>query len=138
MSIYSNIRVALESNVTNVTGVPSSGNISWENVRFEPTTGSKWIRSTFRPTRRRPLDVTAKGLQRYDGLFLVDIFIPEGGGPSEADTLADNVVNSFEAGTILTANGQEVMIEHAEISEALNEDSPWYQVPVTIKWKAFN
>jgi len=93
---------------------------------------------TFQPTRRRPQDVTADGLQRFDGLFFIDVFAPEGNGPADAEVLADAPVDAFEAGTILSANGQTIMIEYAEVANAPNQDSPWFQVPVTIKWKAFN
>lgn len=138
MSVYGDIRSALESQVANISGVPSAANRAWQNVQFTPTTGTSWIRMTFQPTRRRPQDVTADGLQRFDGLFLIDIFSPEGNGPAAAETLADATVDAFEAGTVLSANGQVLMIEYAEIDRAPNQDSPWFQVPVTIKWKVFN
>jgi len=138
MSVYGDVRAALESQVANIAGVPSAANRAWQNVQFTPTTGTSWIRMTFQPTRRRPQDVTADGLQRFDGLFLIDVFAPEGNGPADAEVLADATVDAFEAGTILSANGQTVMIEYAEVANAPNQDSPWFQVPVTIKWKAFN
>lgn len=136
MSIYGDIRAALESHISNVPGIPADR--AWQNVRFEPTTGTTWVRMTLTPSRRRPQDVTANGLQRYDGLFLVDIFAPESNGPGPAETLADAVVGSFEAGTVLSSGGQTIEIEWAEISTAATDDPPWFQVPVTIKWKAFN
>jgi len=138
MSVYGDVRAALESQVANIAGVPSAANRAWQNVQFTPTTGTSWIRMTFQPTRRRPQDVTADGLQRFDGLFLIDVFAPEGNGPADAEVLADATVDAFEAGTILSANGQTIMIEYAEVASAPNQDSPWFQVPVTIKWKAFN
>jgi hypothetical protein len=138
MSVYGDIRAALESQVANISGVPSAANRAWQNVYFEPTTGTTWIRMSFQPSRRRPQDVTADGLQRFDGLFLIDVFAPEGNGPASAETLADATVDAFEAGTVLSANGQTLIIEYAEIDRAPNQDSPWFQIPVTIKWKAFN
>lgn len=138
MSIYGDIRAALESQVSSVSGIPSAANRAWQNVRFEPTTGTTWVRMTLNPSRRRPQDVTATGLQRYDGLFLVDVFAPEANGPAAAETLADAVVDSFEAGTVLSSGGQTIEIEWAEISTSAVADSPWFQVPITIKWKAFN
>ena len=138
MSVYGEIRASLESHVGNVPGIPGPAHRAWQNVRFEPTTGITWVRVTFQPTRRRPQDVTANGLQRNDGLFLIDVFTPEGNGPSSAETLVDSIVNTFEAGTILQSNGVTTFIEYAEVNRAPNQDSPWFQVSVTVKWKSFN
>lgn len=138
MSVFTDIRAALEANVSNISGVPSSANRAWQNVQFEPTTGTTWIRMTFQPSRRRPQDITANGLQRYDGLFLIDIFAPEGNGPKAAEELAEATVDAFEAGTVLNANGQTVEVRYAEIAQAATQDSPWFQIPVTIGWKAYN
>ena len=138
MSVYGEIRASLESHVGNVPGIPGPAHRAWQNVRFEPTTGTSWVRITFQPTRRRPQDVTANGLQRNDGLFLIDVFTPEGNGPSPAETLADSVVDTFESGTNLQSNGVTTLIEYAEIDRAPNQDSPWFQVSVTVKWKSFN
>lgn len=141
MSVYTDIRAALESNVSNITNVPAAQYRSWENVRFEPSDDQKWIRMTFQPSRRRPLNVNPGATldkSRYDGIFVIDVFAPEGDGPNTAESLADNIVDAFEAGTVLSANSQDVEIRYAEIGNAPNEDSPWYQVPVTIGWKAFS
>lgn len=137
MTIYADIRAALESRVASVSGIPNASNRAWENVKFSPTTGTAWVRMQLVPISRRPLDVTAAGLQRYDGLFIVDAFVPSDKGPSAADDLADATCTSFEAGTILTANSQTVQVEYAEIDRAAVLDPPWYQASVTVKWKAF-
>ena len=137
MTIYADIRAALEGRIASVSGVPSAANRAWENVKFSPTTGTAWVRMQLVPISRRPLDVTATGLQRHDGLFVVDVFVPSGKGPSAADTLADAICTAFEAGTVLTANSQTVQIEYAEIDRAAVSDPPWYQAMVSVKWKAF-
>ena len=138
MSVYANIRASLELQIANVPGIPGPSNRAWQNVRFAPSTGHSWVRMTFQPSRRRPLDVTAGGTQRIDGVFLIDVFTPEGSGPSLAEDLADNVVTTFEAGTVLGSGSVQTQIEYAEISRAANQDSPWFQIPVTVKWKSFN
>jgi hypothetical protein len=39
MTAMTDIRAALEQQLVTVTGIPSSSNRAWENVRFEPTPG---------------------------------------------------------------------------------------------------
>lgn len=138
MTIYADIRNALEKQLVNVTNGPGAGGIAWENYEFNPTTGTAWLRPTLSPTRGRPTDVSASGIKRYDGLFLVDVFAPQGDGPKKGDDLADAVVAAYPPGTPLTDNGVSVQIEWAEVSGSAVTDPPWYMVPVAVKWKSFN
>ena len=133
-NIDKDIRAALESQLTNITDVPS---IAYENVSFSPTTGTSYIQASYAPLTRRP---AARGLspqQRDEGLFFINCYAPEGSGPSAGDTLAKNVMEAFEATTKLTHNSKTVYIDYAERQLAF-VDSPWYVVPVTIAWYAYN
>jgi hypothetical protein len=133
-NIDKDIRAALESQLSNISGLPS---IAYENVSFNPTTGQNYIEVRYFPVSRRP---TVRGLnpqQRYDGIFAINCYVPEGAGPSEADTLAKNVMEAFEATTKLTHNDKTVFIDYAERTEGI-VDSPFYFVPVTIGWYAYN
>ena len=132
--IHSTIRAALESNLSSITDVPS---IAYENVPFTPTTGENYIKVTFLPTSRRPAVRGLDPQQRYDGVFAIDCYVPEGAGPAAADTLAKNVMDAFEATTTLTHNSQSVSIDYAERMTGVH-DSPFYFVPVSIGWYAYN
>ena len=133
-NITKEIRATLETQLSNVTDLPE---VAYENVSYSPTTGTKYLEPILLTTSRRP---TVRGLnpqQRYDGVFSVNCYAPEGNGPADAETLAENVMDAFEATTKLTHNGVTVYIDYAEVQRGLL-DSPWYLVPVNIGWYAYN
>lgn len=132
--IHKEIRATLESNLSLITDVPS---IAYENVSFTPTTGESYIQVATIPTTRRPAVRGLNPQQRYDGIFTIDCYVPEGAGPSAADTLAKNVMEAFEATTSLTLNDFTVHIEYTERSRGI-VDSPFFFVPVSIGWYAYN
>jgi hypothetical protein len=133
-NITREIRSALESHLSTVASVPQ---IAYENVKFTPTTGVSYIEVMYLPTSRRP---SVRGLnpqQRYDGVFSINCYAPEGNGPADAETIAENVMNSFEATTKITTDTITVYIDYAEVQRGL-VDSPWYLVPVNIGWYSYN
>lgn len=133
-NIYKDLRAALESQLANVVSVPD---IAYENVPYSPNTGVSYLEVKFIPVTKRP---TVRGLnpqQRYDGVFAINCYVPEGLGPAAADTLANNVMDAFEATTKLTHSGVTVSIDYAERQQGII-DSPWYFVPVNIGWYAYN
>lgn len=133
-NIDKDIRAALESRLADITDVPS---IAYENVSFKPTTGQSYLEVSYSPLTRRPAVAGTNPQQRYDGLFFINCYVPEGTGPAVGDTLAKNVMEAFEATTKLNHNNQTVRIDYAERQLAY-VDSPWYVVPVTIAWYSYN
>jgi hypothetical protein len=72
----------------------------------------------------------------YEGIFLVDIFAPEGNGANGADVLADAIRDEFTVDDVLTENTTNVRFRWSERGQGLI-DSPWYQVPVTVNWYSY-
>ena len=136
MSIFNDIRTALETAVSSVSGIPSADNRAWENVDFKPTTGTTWVRSTLLPGEQRPAVRGPNPQIEYRGLFRIDIFAPKDEGAGDADTLADNIRVQFPPGSDFTNNGKTVRIRWSERGVA-DVDPPWYRVPVTISWYIF-
>ena len=159
-SIHNDIRAALETHISTTANLPT---IAYENVAFEPATGTSFIRVMYLPTVTRP---AVRGLNpqlRYQGVFAVTVFTPEGNGPSTADDYVNKVINSFAATTsiywsipeqrLLTEdeafltlesggktliNGSiNVSIDYADRKQGLI-DSPWYYVPINIGWYTYN
>jgi len=134
-SIQNDIRAALESHLAATSGLPS---ISYENVAFEPTTGTSFLKVQYLPTVTRP---AVRGLNpqlRYQGVFSVTVFAPEGQGPATADDYANKVIDAFAATTDISfTNGDAetiiVSIDYAERQQGMI-DSPWYFVPINIGW----
>jgi hypothetical protein len=136
MTAMTDIRAALEQQLVTVTGIPSSSNRAWENVRFEPTPGTTWVRMQIIPAAMRPSVRGPSPQLLYEGIFLVDIFAPEGNGANGADVLADAIRDEFTVDDVLTENTTNVRFRWSERGQGLI-DSPWYQVPVTVNWYSY-
>jgi len=140
MSIYNDIRAALESHLANTSGLPSG--IAYENVSFEPQTGTSFLKVAFVPTSRRPAVRGLNPQQRYQGVFRVLCYAPEGNGPSVADDLANKVIDAFDATTDIsfTNGSDETIIVSVDYAERDNGfvDSPWYYVAVNIGWYIYS
>jgi len=136
MTLYTNIRAALESNIAGITGIPSSSNRAWESVFFERTTGTAYVRMTLQPTGNEPAVMGPSPQQHYRGLFRIDVYAPINEGPLEADALADNIRAAFNVDTDLTSGGVSVRIRKSErLSSGM--ESPWYIVPVQVSWYTY-
>ena len=136
-SIQNDIRAALESHLAGTANLPA---IAYENVAFEPTTGTSFLKVQFLPTVTRP---AVRGLNpqlRYQGVFAVTVFAPEGKGPSTADDYANKVIDAFAVTTDISftnASGTiKVSIDYAERQQGMI-DSPWYFVPINIGWDIY-
>ena len=133
-NIQKEIRAALETHLSSVTGLPQ---VAYENVPFNPTTGVSYIQVFYIPTSRRPAVRGTSPQQRYEGIFAINCYAPEGSGPAAAETIAENVMTAFEATTSITLNNITVSIDYSEVEQGLL-DSPWFMVPVNIGWYAYN
>jgi len=129
-SIYDDIRAALETNLSSVSGLPSVG---WENVQFSPTTGTPYVKPRLIPTRREPAVRGTNPQMFYQGIYRVECYVPEDQGPSAGDELADKIIDAFEAATDVSYSGTIVSIRYAE-REMADIDGPFYMIPVNIGW----
>lgn len=133
-SVYDDIRNALETQLSGITGIPD---IAWENVNYNPTTSSSFVRPTFMPLVREPAVRGLNPQQYYAGMFRAEVFTPEGLGPGAGLTLANTLVESFEATSTLTANSVNVCIRSARVEMAINMDA-WFMTPVVVDWYTYN
>lgn len=138
-SIHKDIRAALESHLNNTANLPA---IAYENVAFTPVVGTSFIKSQYVPTSTKP---AVRGLNpqlRYQGIYSVTVFAPEGAGPNEAEGYINTIIESFEATTDITfTNGDgdtfKVSIDYSERQQGMI-DSPWYFTPINIGWFIYN
>ena len=138
-SIHKDIRAALESHLNNTANLPA---IAYENVAFTPVVGTSFIKSQYVPTSTKP---AVRGLNpqlRYQGIYSVTVFAPEGAGPNEAEGYINTIIESFEATTDITfTNGDgdtfKVSIDYSERQQGMI-DSPWYFTPINIGWYIYN
>ena len=133
-SIYDSIRAALETKLSDVSGVPSIG---WENLQFSPVTGQAYVKPRLLPTRREPAVRGLNPQMYYQGVFRVECYVPEGNGPAAGDDLADKIIDAFEAATDVSYSGTIVSIRYAE-RESAEIDGPFYMIPVNIGWYIYS
>lgn len=139
-SILQDIRAALETHLSNISGLPA---IVYENVNeFDPTTGTPFIQCKFLPVTRRPAVRGLNPQQRYGGVFAIQVYTPTGQGPAQADSYADLILESFDATTDISFTNSSdetiiVSIDYAERNAGLT-DNPWYFVPVSVHWYIYN
>jgi hypothetical protein len=132
-AIYDGIRRVLETTLTGVAGIPS---IAWENVSFSPVASSPYVKARFAPTMREPAVRGLNPQMYYQGVFIVDVYVPEGVGPSVGDDIANSVVDAFDAPKDLTANGITITIRYAE-RELGTVEGAYYTIPVNIGWMIY-
>lgn len=140
-SIYDQIRATLESKLSSVAG---STYIAYENVStHNKPDNENWLRCQLFPTSRRPACVGINPQMRYQGVWTVFCYIPEGIGPSQADDLADSIIEAFDATTDIsftdptTSETTIVTIDYAEREQGIT-DQPYYYVPINVGWHLYN
>lgn len=131
MTLHQDIRNALEGELSNVSSLPAD--VDPENVHFDPTTGTEWVRIRLQPTQRRPTTIGPNPNKRAQGIFLVDVFRPQNEGPESAEQIADDVLQQFEPGKVLKQNNRRIHVQWSERAQA-RSDPPWYMVPVSVAW----
>lgn len=129
-SVYDEIRKTLETTLANIPNVPD---IAWENVSFTPTTGTSYLKARLVPTIREPAHRGLDPQMYYQGIFLIDVYCPTGSGPSVADTLANTIIDTFDAPNDLIVGGVAVTIQFAERRLGTQEGA-FYKLPVVISW----
>lgn len=130
MTIINDIRACLDTHLSGTVGIPT---IARQNVPFEPTTGTSFVKANLIPTSRRPAVRGLNPQQRYDGIYSLLICTPEGLGPGAGYDIADLLLARFDATTDISYNNYIVSIDYAEVRTSYL-DSPFYCTPITVGW----
>jgi len=132
--IYDDIQTALEANLASIVDIPT---IIWENTNVEPVSGQEYLETSFAPTIRKPAVRGLNPQQYYQGIFAVNCYAPADKGPGAANTLAQKVIENFEATSDLTANGKIISIRTAERRMGMKINNH-YVIPVIIDWYIYH
>jgi hypothetical protein len=135
MTIINDIRACLDTHLVGTVGIPA---IAHQNVPYEPTTGTPFIKVDLVPTSRRPAVRGLNPQQRYDGIYSLLVCTPEALGSGAGYDIADLLLQRFEATTDipLTGNPLIVSIDYSEVRASFL-DSPFYYTPLTIAWYCY-
>ncbi len=141
MTIYKDIRAALETRLANTVGLPSG--IEYEAVSFEPTANTSYLQVALVPTLRVPAVVGTNPQMRYQGVFRVFCYIPNGSGPAQAETMAQIVLEAFDATTDISytnLSGKTIIVsvDYADVNLGVTENTSWYYIPVNIGWHIYS
>jgi len=134
MSIINDIRACLDTHLAGTVGLPA---VAYQNVPYEPTTGTTFVKVDMVPTSRRPAVRGLNPQQRYDGLYSILICTPENLGPGAGYDVADLLLDRFDATTDISLSGLTISIDYSEVRTSFL-DSPFYCTPVTVAWYVYN
>lgn len=136
MSLYQDIRGALQLQAASAAGFPAADQIDYENKGFTPTLGVPWARMTLLTNSGRPFSLD--GISKIDGgLFQVDLFYPINKGTQDVDVVADAVVATFPLDTNLIRGAARLWINYAQRNPNLQQPDAIH-APVTISWRCFH
>ena len=134
MTIINDIRACLDTHLSNTVGIPP---IARQNIPYQPTNGTSFIKADFVPTSRRPAVRGLNPQQRYDGLYSILICTPEGLGSGAGYDIADLLLARFNAATDISFGGLIISVDYSEVRTSFL-DSPFYCTPVTVGWYIYN
>ena len=136
---YDKILAALELRVQEVSGIPV---VAYENVKFDPKTGTPFVRTRFIPISRTQKTVGVGADNKpfwldYKGIFQLVLYMPESEGQKATNDLVNAICDKFEAATDLEFDGVYVTINKVERARGINE-TPWFKTPVSVYWQSFS
>lgn len=107
-----------------------SDQIDYDNVGFDPTPGTPWIRLKIECAVAAKFISTggASVLKRNSGFVMVQVFTEEGKGTSQSNSMCDEILNILEAGSLPTGE----TFESGYKVDVGNDNAGWYQTNVVI------
>lgn len=136
MSLYSDIRGALQTRALTASGFPSR--VQYQGVIFNPDLSFPWARMTLVPSEGRSAVVGAV-TKLHRGLFIISLFYPtrDNLGTKPLDDLVNGVAAVFGPGVSLTQGSEIVTIDYAERG-AFDENPEWLSEQVTVSYRCFS
>lgn len=132
MSISIDIRGALQSQLDEVVGIPSS--MGFEGATFDPVPGTAHLICYVIPTVKTP-DLPGASAQ-HQGIFQVDLYYPHGLGTNAIEQAADAIRSAYGAGTKLFNAGTAVTIYRTETRGPAVKEADWIRLTTEIYWRA--
>ncbi len=106
--------------------------IAFQNVAFTPTSGTSYLRGTIIPAQTKNQSVG--GLHKhYHGMYQVSVYVPEGSGPGDAETLTKAIEVLFKCPTTIVQSGRNVnVLRTPAVAQGMPDGSGFFMTPVTI------
>jgi len=127
------ISAALSSRLNTLTDAPP---IAFENAGYTPIEGTTWLRESYLPATSTTVGIGPSDSTDFVGVYQISIYTPLDDYKLEAHQLIDSITSHFERGTVLTFDGQSVVIEQVNAAQGLASGG-WFLMPVSVNWRAF-
>lgn len=125
------VRAVLETHLTTLPGLPP---VAYDSAPYEQLAGTAYVEVGFSPTSTVPQVCGPAPAQRYQGLFNILIYTPQGEGTRTAYDLAGALLVHFPSAGFLGTT-PEVGIEYSEVMSGFSIP-PFHVLPVTVGWFA--
>ncbi len=109
-------------------------NTAIANAPFTPS-GDVWYLISFLTGEPLTIGIGTEARERFVGIVQVDVYTKTGIGDVTPLIKATEVANLIKRGTMLTSNGQSVLITRVWMDGPDIEDG-WYVTPVNFRWQA--
>lgn len=130
MSVFAAIRNALN---TRLSTLPSAPSIQWPNAENKPNLGNVYLRPTILPIRSRQMQLD--GLNRYAGIYQVDVFVKASSGTKIIDQWCDALLDHFQL-QVLVVGSTRVHIENVSVGTTDREEA-WARGFVEIAYECY-
>ena len=134
MTVMNEIRAALENHLRTMSGVPP---IATPNMKYDPAENTTFVRAQFVPRTRRPDVRGPQPIQRYEGFYNLLVCAPTYAGEGAGLSMADTLLQRFDATTDISRGGVIVRIDYAEVGLSYL-DTPFFCTPVVVSWYTYN
>ena len=130
---FAAIGIALDSRLNTLASSPP---VAWENTLYTPVSGTTYLRPTNLIGATAQASLGDTGLDKYQGIYQIDVFAPLGDGPGAANAQADLVADHFSRGTDLTSGA--VVVRLGDVSRVTGtKDGDRYLIAVSINYMAY-
>jgi hypothetical protein len=128
------IRAALETYLVATAGIPT---VVLDNVDFDPSVLTAFVRAKLIPVNRRPIDVGSNPLNRVEGIYVLTVCQPKNVGEGPGLAVADTLSNRFPPHSVVPYGSFFVEVDYSEVGMSYPDDLH-HCTPVTIGWFAHN
>ncbi len=133
MGVFFDIEAALQSKLNTVVNKPK---IQWENDdSYKPVIGTKYWRATNIPAQSEL--ITTGALQKHQGFYQVDVFVPVNKGLAVLMTDLDNIYTAFNSTLSLLAGESRIDILQVGKGRVVREDS-WCHGFIQINYMCYS
>jgi DNA-binding protein len=118
--------------------LPGSIRIAWENVPFEPKPNEVHYRVNFLPAQTRPAANHRSAMDFENGIYQVDIYVPQSQGTANAGSLAEIIRNHFYRGLKLEdISGISAQIQSTPSIVMASREGAYWRTQIDVPWFAY-